>query len=156
MVIHSSPPDMDEDYEKLNLLFKRNSMYIEGFSMIEGVEYKNHFLIHSGYGGSILFDDKFVNDHDIGSKLPILSESELKDSQGNVLKTKKATLPNFSIGKTNFADIPVGFFEGSIGRQRISVVGGDVLKRFNIMFDLQNDYIYLKPNGLMNSPYSEI
>jgi len=48
-------------------------------------------------------------------------------------------------------DIPVGFFEGSMGRQKMSVIGGEILKRFNLIIDSNRKYIYIKPNG-----YSEI
>jgi hypothetical protein len=47
-----------------------------------------------------------------------LDEKELRDSYGNVLKTKKGKLPKSVIGKEAFKDIPAGFFEGTIRRQK--------------------------------------
>jgi hypothetical protein len=35
-----------------------------------------------------LFDDKFVIESKIGEQIRIIDEKELKDSHGNVLKTK--------------------------------------------------------------------
>jgi hypothetical protein len=49
--------------------------------------------------------------------------------------------------------MPVGFFEGAIGKQKMSVVGGDVLKRFNILIGLDRTEIYLKPNSLFNNAF---
>lgn len=155
MVIHSTLPKQATDYEKLNLEFRRTAMFLETISEVEGKEYPNKMLIHSGFGGTLLYDDVFANEHQLGEQLPIISESSLLDSHGNTLKTKKAVLPLLSIGDTKFPEIPVGFFEGALGRQSLSVLGGNILKRFNIFFDMQNAHIYLQQNDLMNLPYSD-
>lgn len=42
---------------------------------------------------------------------------------------------------------------GSIGRQKMSVLGGDLLKHFNIIIDRKNGFIYIKPNQLMDTPF---
>jgi len=91
----------------------------------------------------------------IGAELLIVDEKELTDSYGNVLKTKKAILPIFKIGAKEFEAIPVGFFEGSIARQKMSVLGGDVLKRFNLIFDMENAFVYVQPNDLKDLPYTD-
>ena len=154
LILHDALPEMASRYKKHDLIIKDGLMFLEIDSKIDKATYTNEFLIHSGYSGAILYDDDFSNEHKLGEQLTIVSESELKDSYGNVLKTKKAILPKLAIGKTKFKDIPVGFFEGTIGRQRMSVVGGNVIKRFNIIFDLQNGDIYLKKNNLHKLPYS--
>lgn len=146
LVIHSHLPTTTSEYEQDALIFKRDLMFLESTSTIGQHSFGNTLLIHSGYGGAILYDDQFANQHQIGKKLEITSESELKDSYGNILKTKKAILPSFSIGKTQFKDVPVAFFEGSIGRQKISVMGATMLKKFNWMINLQEATIYYQPN----------
>lgn len=156
MVIHAYLPEIEEIYQQENLIFKSSMMFIETTYQIEDNEYKNQVLIHSGYGGTLLLDDKFVERNQIGQQLKIISESHLKDSYGNILKTKKAVLPYFLIGKNSFVDMPVNFFEGTIGQQQMSVIGGDILKRFNVFFDLQNAYIYYTPNNLTDSPFGKI
>lgn len=155
LTIHSALPAKASGYEKLNLIYKDEYMFIEGISTIEDTVYPNHFLIHSGYGGTILYDDQFVADSQIGKHIPITAEQELKDSYGNVLKTKKGILPSFKIGTHTFENIPVGFFEGTIGRQRMSVIGGNLLKRFNFIIGANRKHIYLKQNGLTKTKYKE-
>jgi hypothetical protein len=78
----------------------------------------------------------------------------LKDSYGNVLKTRKAILPALIIGDEILTDVPAGFFEGAIGRQKMSIFGGDILKRFNIRIDARREHIYLKANNLRKTDYS--
>lgn len=155
LIIHSKLPEINNTYEKLDLVFKQDWMFITGKSFIENKPYNNQFLIHSGYSGTILYDDAFVRTNKMGTKLKTIKESELKDSYGNVLKTKKVLLPTLNVGTFNFSEIPVGIFEGAIAKQKMSVVGGDVLKRFHVILDLQNAYIYLQPNKLMNLPYAD-
>jgi hypothetical protein len=109
-------------------------------------------MIHSGFGGTILLDNDFVAKNKL-DRFETVSESELRDSFGNVLKTKKVSLPELSFGESTFSKMPVGFFEGAIGKQKMSVVGGDVLKRFNILIGLDRTEIYLKPNSLFNNAF---
>ena len=122
---------------------------------VKGEPIRNKFLIHSGFGGAILFDDATANQFGFTKHLAIIAESELQDSYGNVLKTKKAILPQFSIANQQLTNVPIGFFEGSIGRQKMSVIGGEILKRFNIIFDTQHSSIFLRANELTQSPFSD-
>lgn len=154
IILQPSLPNKITTYQKLPLFFEDDFMFIEGISEIGDVTYKNKFLIHSGYGGTILYDDQFVADSKIGEKIEITDEKELKDSYGNVLKTKKGTLAKFMIGDKVLENIPVGFFEGTIGRQQMSVMGGDVLKRFNIIIDADRTHIYLISNKLNQHTYT--
>lgn len=155
LIIHSVLPSLDDDYEQLNLIYKRSSMFVEGSCLIGEQLYKNDFLIHTGFGGTLLFDNQFVEKNNISDKLEVISESQLKDSFGNILKTKKVLLPSLSFGNVAFTEVPIGLFEGTVGQQRMSVLGSDLLKRFNIILDQQNAFIYLKPNGFFDAPFSE-
>lgn len=156
IVIHSTLPNIDERYEKLNLTFNQDMMFLKGESTIEENSFSNFFLIHSGYAGTLLYDDVSVNKYQMGKKLEIIDTKTLKDSAGKEVKTQKAILPKFEIAGIKYTEAPVGFFEGSIGRQRMSVIGGDMLKRFNVFYDLQNAYVYIRANSLMDLPYSDI
>lgn len=156
LILHKELPRVTKEYIKMPIKFEDGFMFIEGVSYMNGVEYTNQFLVHSGYGGTVLFDDKFVAESHIGEHIEIIDEKELKDSYGNVLKTKKGKLPQFSIADINFNDMPVGFFEGTIGRQQMSVLGGDLLKRCNIVIDKNRTFIYLKSNTLFNMAFAKI
>ena len=150
LILHASLPEHAVDYEQFDIIFNRSWMFLESISKTDSNEYKNKYLIHSGYGGTILYDDDFVKKNNIGNQLEVISESELKDSYGNILKTKKAILPSMVFGNIVFEELPVGFFEGKIARQHMSVLGAGLLKRFNLMIDLQSGYIYLKSNNITN------
>jgi len=143
-------------YKKFPLVLKDDSMFINATCVIGNDTLQNQYLIHSGYGGTILLDDGFSNKHSLKDKLKVISEKDLKDSYGNIIKTKKAILPIFSVGDTILSEIPASFFEGSVGRQKMSIIGGDLIKRFNFIFDKDRKYVYLKPNKLNNGKYITI
>lgn len=154
IILHSELPKKAKNYEKLKLTFGHDAMFVEATSQIGGAALTNSFMIHSGYYGSVLFDDDFVSANNIDGKLKIVAEKELKDSFGNILKTKKAVLPYFSIGNQKLMNVPVGFFTGALGRQKMSILGGDVLNRFTIIIDAKGESLYLKANSLKDMPYS--
>lgn len=156
MTITATLPSNIQKYEKLQLLFENDMMFVEASSKIGQSSLKNKFLIHSGYAGGVLLDDQFVSEHQIGEKLKIIGEKELKDSYGNIIKTKKAILPMLKIGNATLSNVPVGFFDGAIGMQTMSILGGDVLKRFNIIIDSKRAYIYLKLNKLKSVKYLDV
>jgi hypothetical protein len=155
IILHAGLPAKTAQYEKLKLDFENDMLFIEASCTIGTSTFRNRFLLHSGYSGGILFDDKFAADNRLGDKLTIVGEKSLKDSYGNILKTKKAILPTLVIGRENLSDVPAGFFEGAIGRQKMSIFGGDLLKRFNIIIDEKRAFIYLKANQLKELAYTK-
>jgi hypothetical protein len=151
--LYNALPFFIEEYDVIPLLVENGLYFIETAIKIKGEPINNRYLLHSGYSAALLFYDEFTVNNLLNEKLPLLSESELKDSFGNILKTKKSEVNSFSIGEIRFSNLPVSFFEGAIGRQKMSVLGMDILKRFNLLFDLENKKLYLKKSRLFNDEY---
>lgn len=147
IVLHDSMPLQKSSFQDFEITYQRGMFFLEGAIEVNDKSYINKFLIHSGYSGSLLFDDEFAKNTQLNDHLEITEEQELKDSYGNVLKTKKAILPIFKLGKISLNDLNVGFFDGAIGRQKMSVLGGDVIKRFNLFIDQEKQKIYLELIG---------
>jgi hypothetical protein len=157
ITISEMMPEKLKKYNKLKLSYEDEMMFLEAHCQVnKSNRFVNKFLIHSGYAGSILLDDKFANDNQLSEKLNIIDEKQVKDSYGNVLKVQKAILPSLQIGSTKFTEIPVGFFSGAMGKQKMSFIGGDVLKRFHIIIDAKREFIYVKPNNLKAMKYANI
>ncbi len=145
IVVSDAVRDNLEGYTKCELFTNEGSMFIEGVSMLDEA-YPHRFLIHTGYGGNILYDDEFAQKTNLGSAIEITETQDLKDSFGNVIKTRKGTLPLFKIGNLLFEDLTVGFFDGAIGQQRLSVLGGGLLKKVNFVINADRTFIYIKPS----------
>ncbi len=156
LTITTKFPSGIKAYQKFQLIKKNDNLFIQATCETSKDTFANNFLIHSGYLGDVLLDDKFVSENNLAQQIPITGEKKLKDAFGNVLTTKRGILPSFKIGKFLLANVPVGFFEGAIGRQKISIIGGDILKRFNWIIDAKREYIYLKPNNLFKTNFANI
>ena len=144
LTVSDQLPAKAKQYQKLTLENEDGNLFVTANCVIGDTAYPNRFLLHSGYSGGILLDDNFVAKTGADGKLTINEESSLKDSFGNTIKVKKATLPTLVFGKTPLQNVATGFFSGAIGRQKMSVLGGDVLKRFNLIFDLKTNSLYVK------------
>ncbi|HMV86878.1 MAG TPA: hypothetical protein PLD20_18575 [Blastocatellia bacterium] len=140
-------PSKAAKYQRLKLETTNGDLFVEANCLIDGTAYSNRFLIHSGYSGGLLLDDAFVTRTSIDGKIKITEESSLKDSFGNTIQVKKAVLPALALGNLQLQNVATGFFSGSIGRQKMSVLGGDVLKRFNLIFDIANNTLYILRNS---------
>ena len=154
LLIHSTLPAMDGSFQQLDLVTRRGSMYVTGELTVAERHYTTEFLLHSGFAGTALLDEEFVRTHDLGADLETLSESVLKDSYGNEVKTRSVRVPALRFGATTFADVPVGIFEGKIGSARASIIGCGLLKRFNIIIDAKNRHLYLAPNKLSGATFA--
>jgi len=153
-LLHQTVPKKTSGWERVAVTAENGMMFIDG-NIHDGEDLiEQRFLIHSGYSSFALLDDEFVAKHTYVDELEIIDESKLTDSSGNTLKTKKALLPRFSIGSIEFDNVPVSFFSGAIGRQKISMLGGDFLKRFDLVFDLENNALYLTKSQHFNAEHS--
>lgn len=131
-------------YEYLKIFNDNGQYLVQGSCVIEGREYTNKFLIHSGYSGGILLDDAFAASAGVDGKIRITDESSLKDSFGNTIKVKKGILSLFMLGSAKLTNVSTGFFAGTIGKQKMSIIGGEILKQFNLIFDIANNDLYIE------------
>ena len=144
IVVHDRLPDKARDYQSLAIENEDGELYIEGICLFGDETRANRFLIHSGYAGGLLLDDAFAASSGIEGRIAITDTSRLTDSYGHVIEVKKGVMPGFSLGRLTLSDVPVGFFSGRIGNQDKSVLGGAILKRFNLIFDLGRNTLYIK------------
>ncbi|MBO9594998.1 MAG: hypothetical protein J7599_18990 [Niabella sp.] len=140
-------------YQKFKLIHKHGMLFIEAAMHVGRNTYLNQYLLHTGYSGDLLLDDAFVVKNHFNSLLKVTDTKALKDAFGNIVKVQKATVPQFTIGRFRFKQVPVGFFEGKLGTQQMSFMGADLLKRFNLIIDAERQYIYLKPNKLYGTVF---
>jgi predicted aspartyl protease len=153
LVIRSTLPALEPGYERLDLEFRHGGMFVTGALTVGELDCTTEFMLHTGFGGTALLDEQFVSAHALADKLETLSETTLEDSYGNTVKTRKVRLPKLRLGATAFTDVPVGIFDGAIGTQRMSLVGGALLKRFNLILDVEKQHVYLRPSRWAGAPF---
>lgn len=143
IVLHEKLPSKAEKCEKLKIDKQDGQLLIEGKCVLEGKSYTNQFLLHTGYSGGILLDDAFAARTGVEARIRITEHSSLKDSFGNTIQVKKGILPIFTLGRIQLNEVPVGFFKGVVGKQKLSVLGAEVIKRLNLIFDLAKHELYI-------------
>jgi hypothetical protein len=142
--------------EVFDIEFFNNKPYINGVVSIKGEEIPVTLLIDSGGSDALwLFDDE-----ERGLNVP---EKHFDDFLGRGLSGsvygKRAKIDKFSIGKFNLKNVNVAFPDStsiSFARKfkdRSGTISGEVLKRFNIIFDYPNGKISLKKNRNFSEPF---
>jgi hypothetical protein len=132
----------------MEFLLQQGSMVLMGRVVIGDSKIQNKFMLHTGFGGTALLDDEFAQIHKLADQLETISQRDLKDAFGNTLKTRKVRLPSLDFDGIQFADIPIEIFDGALGRQKISVIGGGLIKQMNLVIDPAKHRLYLSPNRL--------
>ncbi len=126
---------------------EQQSLYVHADICTDGQVIKHKFLIHSGYGGTIILDDHFYRSHPFLQEQNILARNDLKDSFGRIIKTKKIEISEVRISDYSFSDVPVSVFESEMEIQKVSVMGGDFLRRFDVIIDRRNLHLYVRANA---------
>jgi hypothetical protein len=85
IILQKEKPQYLSEYTKHSVVSNRGDMFLNATCEIDSISYSKVFLIHTGYGGEVLLDDAFTTLHDIGNKIEIIEENELKDAYGNIL-----------------------------------------------------------------------
>jgi hypothetical protein len=145
LAVHDRLPARAGRYARLKLENDHGELFVSGSCLIDGKGFTTKFLVHSGYGGGVLLADAFAAAAGVDGKIAITETSTLTDSFGHRIEVRKGVLPAFALGTTQLVNVPVGFFRGRLGTQQISVIGGEVLKQFNLIFDVAHDALYVEP-----------
>ena len=153
-LLHSLPSDIS-NWDRHELSLESGMMFISGKLAMNNQLVSHRFMIHSGYSGFALLDDEFIANHKFIRQLKVLKTKQLTDSAGNKLETKQVLLPEFFVGESRHSAVPVSIFSGAIDKQKFSLLGGDFLKRYNVIFDLRSNHVYLKRNSLFDTNYFE-
>lgn len=76
------------------------------------------------------------------------------------IEGKRARISEFSFDKYDFKTPIVAFPDSSsiksvrMVQNRVGSVGGEILKRFSVIFDYKNEKLYLKKNSYFNEPFT--
>ncbi|TWI98142.1 hypothetical protein JN11_03221 [Mucilaginibacter frigoritolerans] len=154
MIVHSKLLKISKAYVKSKMEFIRSFGYIKGTFYINSKKYTGNFIMDTGSDQAIILDSTWVSQQNFSKSLKLIKLTVLRDPRGVKYETKTVLSPLFKIDNFQLTDIPTLILSGKnpLGFE-INYLGNDLLKRFNIILDFKNDYLYLKPNSLMNLKY---
>ncbi|TAE73052.1 MAG: hypothetical protein EAZ85_08285 [Bacteroidetes bacterium] len=154
IIVHSKLPKNKKGYVKSKLKFIRSFVCVESNFIIKNKQYSGDFILDTGSNQAIILDSAWVMKQKFPQDLPFIKSSKLKDPRGVIYENKILLSPLLALNNFKVTNIPTSLL-GSKNplRFEINYFGNDLLKRFNTIIDFENDYLYLKPNSLMNLPY---
>lgn len=161
MAVHSQLPKKvkrDKSYSKLAIKYFNNVFFVESQIKHGNKVNKDWYLFDTGYQRTIMLDGPMLKEKEFPvDTLKEIKRVVMKGAQGNEVPVITSGLESFTLGKFTLKNIPVQVMSQSrlVSRSRMHILGNEILKRFNVFFDFQNNLIYLKPNKLINEKYIE-
>ena len=142
LVIHDSLPTLDASYSQHNLILDGGTVpFIEGSLSFGNKTQKGWMMVDLGAYTSIL------NSEDVPSSNKMLEEAKKMIGLNNEAFSPKLNIGNYEFSKFNYTT------EKLKGEGFHLILGNDLLKRFNLILDNRNGYLYLKPNSLLHETY---
>ncbi len=156
MIIHHSPPIISKDYTKVDLEYINTLFCIQGDLEVDGKTYTNRYLFDTGFQRAIVLDKDLRAEEKFPTDLPVLKESKLKNSVGTVFVNKVVNTNKVCFANACAKNVPAQLIvTPNPARFKTHILGNELLKRFNTIFDFPNKVVYLKPNQLMSLPYAD-
>ena len=154
IILHNELPHTSSTYTRLDMNFRQNLPFIpvtlmHGSELIQGL-----FEFDTGANGAVFVDHGFADKNNLRS-LERVSETRSTGMGNNVIYNDRVLLPELVIGFDTLRKVPIDLEQPSQSPNlRWSILGMDVLKRFNVFVDYRNNVLYMKPNNLFLSNYS--
>ncbi|WP_282628073.1 pepsin/retropepsin-like aspartic protease family protein [Empedobacter sedimenti] len=156
LVVYDKAPSKLKKYTKLNSRYSQETLYIKAFPFIDKKPIEAEFMIHTGFSGALMISDDFAKDYKLLEKFEITGESKLSDAAGNVILSKKSILPDFELANKTFRNVPMSFFDSTIKIQHKNIMGGDLIKRFNLILNPEKDILYVKKSNYYKDEYFKL
>ncbi|MEO0403471.1 MAG: hypothetical protein AAF193_01230 [Bacteroidota bacterium] len=86
----------------------------------------------------------------------MIKESKLVNGQGTEFVNRVVNVDAFCFDQSCANQVPVQLLSTPNPAQfETHILGNELLKRFNTVLDFQSGYVYMKPNSLMSTSYSD-
>ncbi len=156
MIVHSSLSKIPRGYTKVKMEYINSLFCIDGTLKVGKESFTNRYLFDTGYQRAILLDKQLNADDQFPQNLPAIKESILRNGQGDTIFTKIVNGDMFKLGKKKLKDVPTQLLvTDNPARFKTHILGGELIKRYNLILDFQNNFMYLKPNSLKKEKYAD-
>lgn len=159
MIIHSVLPKIlagNHQFTALKIELFKDLFLVKSEIRQNGITNKALFLFDIGYQRTVMLDNDLLKEGKFPTqKMEVLKKVIMKGAQGNEIPVITSNLQLLKIGKYKLKNVPVQqlITNKPLKDRDIHILGNEVLKRFNIFLDFQNNFVYLKPNHLFKDPY---
>ncbi len=156
LYVYDKAPTKLKKYTKLNSRYSQETLYVKAFPFIDKKPIETELMIHTGFSGALMISDDFAKEYKLLEKFEIIGESKLSDAAGNVILSKKSILPDFELANQTFKNVPMSFFDSTIKIQHKNIMGGDLIKRFNLILNPEKDILYVKKSKYYKDEYFKL
>lgn len=159
LIIHSVLPNnvtLDHKFAKLKMEFYKDLFFVESEIRQNDVANKDLFLFDIGYQRTVMLNSDLLKKEKFpAEKMEVLKKIMMHGAQGNEIPVITSNLKIFKIGKYILKNVPVQVTNANkpFKEKDVHILGNEVLKRFNVFLDFQNNFVYLKPNHLFRDKY---
>ncbi len=147
---------IEKKFTSIPISIENNKPYVESIITLENNLIQAKLLIDSGNSDAIwLFQylDKNI-------KIPKINFEDFLGTgfSGDVMG-RRSRIQKFKIGAFEFSNPIIAIPDSnsiksvSMVKNRLGSVGGDVLKRFTVVFDYKNKQLFLKKNSFFTTPF---
>ncbi|MFV5702739.1 PDZ domain-containing protein [Flavobacterium sp. XS2P12] len=148
---------IEKKFKKVAITIERSKPYIINTITIDSVSFPAKLLIDLGNSDAIwLFENRSK-----AIKIPSKNfEDYLGKGFSGDIEGKRARIVKFKMSEFEFLNPLVAFPDSSSIRNvkivpgRVGSVGGEILKRFSVIFDYTNNLLYLKKNKEYYDPFN--
>jgi hypothetical protein len=127
-------------------------------SFENGAVFTGKVVVDTASGGSISFNTPFSRENDLLSEIGSSYERDvnagLSTDSYHIVTTMLSSL---SVGQYEFVDIPASIAFAEAGALSwpgvMGILGNNILKRFNMFIDIQQEMIFLEPNRLYHEAF---
>lgn len=122
--------------------------------------YSGIFMLDTGFGGTVNFSSKFSERNGLSNKLKEFGNAASTDGAGVSGETRLVTVPRTFFAGEALPLLPCQMDVNSSNSAYTNVfdgiIGYDILKRFNMIFDFNNSKLHIAPNFDFFSPFTFI
>jgi len=147
VIIRDTMPELDAGYSRHELILVSGTIpFIQGSFSVNDKIKTGWFMFDTGAYTTILSTNEVS-----GADKTFI---ELKRMLGINSKTDSSQSPGIAIGNYAFSNFNYVVEKANGDNAHLGLLGNDLLKRFNVVVDNRNGYIYLRPNSLANEKYA--
>ncbi|WP_348824157.1 PDZ domain-containing protein [Flavobacterium aestuarii] len=152
----SNRKKVEKKFDKTAITIDRFKPYLMGITEFDNLDIGVKLLIDTGNSDSVWLFQNLSSQIKVPAKN---FEDFLGKGFSGDIEGRRARIANFSFDKYNFRKPIVAFPDSAsirnvrMVKDRIGSVGGEILKRFSIVFDYKNELLYLKRNSRFNEPF---
>ena len=153
-IVHTRAPKISKAYTRFDMEYLNTLFCIQGALEIKNKKYPGRFLFDNGYQRTIMLDTVIMHEQNYPRDMRVIKTVIMRNGQGKEIPLITVNNEQLKLGKYALFNIPVQLMTAANpARFKTHILGNEVLKRFNTILDFQNNYVYVKPNHLVDLPY---